>query len=108
MVTIDASITSKGRGSEVMRLTDGLCRRDGSDGQHVAAKGDPGMNPRTLDVTSYRTYVQASEARKCHEAPGHAHLHTLMLSIDTSFTPMPGSAVSISRVMHDLEEDDSQ
>ena len=30
-------------------MADGrLVQTDGSDGQHIAAKGDPGMNPRTL------------------------------------------------------------
>ena len=67
-----------------------LVQMDGSDGQHIAAKGDPGTNPRTLDVISYRTYVQASEARKCHEAPGHAHLHTLLLSIEIPSHTCPG------------------
>ena len=72
-----------------------LVQTDESDGQHVAAKGDPGMNPRTLDGDQLPELRAGVRGPKCHEAPGHAHLHTLLLSIDTSFTHIPGSAMSI-------------
>ena len=74
-----------------------LVQMDGSGARHVAAKGDPGMNPRTLDDDQLPELRAGVRGPKCHEAPGHAHLHTLLLSIDTSFTHMPGSAISVSR-----------